>query len=212
MAYPAAPWRLRGCALHALRLIPSEQAAASLPPSVRAVPAVPRRTPVLLFIASYSAGSTLHYHELIVAVAARVRARLGFWIAHIYVDEPSSMAGGREIWGLPKQLASFEWDLESAGEVRVRQGERLLCAVSCRPPKLSLPLPLYLPVLTRLNSRLCRFEGRGRSAVSRTPGAVHVPADSPLSTLGLEHSRSIFCHRGLDVRVGPPRPLMTEDS
>jgi acetoacetate decarboxylase len=205
--YPPPPWKLRGSALHAVHLVRREQAAASLPPPVRAVPVVPGRTPALLFLASYASGSTLRYHELIVAIAARCRASLGFWIAHIYVDEASSVAGGREIWGLPKQLASFDWDLESSGEVRVRQGERLLCALRCHPPRLSLPLPLYLPVLSRVQSRFCRFEGHGRSALSRSSASVQVPADCPFSTLGFQRSTSVFHHRALELAVGAPRPL-----
>ena len=52
-------------------------------------------------LANYT-GGTLAYHELIVFSHATTR---GMVISHIYVDAEQSMHGGREIWGLPKELA-----------------------------------------------------------------------------------------------------------
>src|SRR5919202_710345 len=61
-------------------------------------------------LARYGPGSTLEYHELVVfAGVARVGARVGFVVAYIAVDSPASLAGGREIWGLPKRAAEFAW-------------------------------------------------------------------------------------------------------
>lgn len=61
-----------------------------------------------VYCAHYGAGSTLEYLELIVIPGLVRRGhRLGAWISHIYVDDAQSVAGGRSIWALPKELAEF---------------------------------------------------------------------------------------------------------
>jgi hypothetical protein len=72
-------------------------------------------------LANY-AGGTLAYHELIVF-------RPGVKVAHIYVDSPESMRGGREIWKLPKELAEFTY---SRSFVEVRQDGRTLFSARIR--------------------------------------------------------------------------------
>ena len=52
-------------------------------------------------LANYTSG-TLVYRELIVFSHATAR---GMVVSHIYVDDEQSLSGGREIWGLPKELA-----------------------------------------------------------------------------------------------------------
>jgi len=48
-------------------------------------------------------------------IAALVGYRQIRWLGfHIYVDNPDSIAGGREIWGLPKEMAEFTWEKASA--------------------------------------------------------------------------------------------------
>ncbi len=149
-------------------LLALERAQAWCPAPLRVLPVVPGRTLALLYLARYGQGSTLCYHELIVACAlARSPAAgghpaaSGFWISHIYVDDVRSQAGGRAIWGLPKALARFEWDAarseweapsrDSADPVshtvRVFQGEQLLCALECGSAHTPGPLRLLSGLL-----------------------------------------------------------------
>jgi acetoacetate decarboxylase len=45
----------------------------------------------------------LEYNELIIIAAVLgYKGKFGAWISHIYVDNPDSVAGGREIWGYLK--------------------------------------------------------------------------------------------------------------
>src|SRR5690349_21774012 len=121
LSYPPAPWRLRGASVQSLRLVRVEQAHRFVPAGVRIVPVVPRRTLAAMYCARYEAGSTLQYSELAMAPAlVRTRGKIGFWISHLYVDNPVSVAGGRETWHLPKQLAAFHWNAEGH-EVLVTQ-------------------------------------------------------------------------------------------
>lgn len=53
---------------------------------------------------------TLQYDELIVGPLARRGLYLGTWIEHIWVDSVPSLWGGRRIWGLQKELATFDWN------------------------------------------------------------------------------------------------------
>lgn len=61
---------------------------------------------------SYEPGSPLTYSELLVArlVSPAEHGRCAS-ITDIWVDSPASMAGGRDLWAIPKDLCDF--DLES---------------------------------------------------------------------------------------------------
>src|SRR5215813_13155259 len=87
-------------------------------------------------LANYT-GGTLAYHELIVFRPACV-------VAHIYVDSPESMRGGREIWKLPKQLADFTW---SRDHVHVAQDGRTLFEARIRRRPGFLPLAIPAPAI-----------------------------------------------------------------
>ncbi len=78
-----------------------------LPSGVRPVTAFGRAVVATAFV-DYLPGSLLPYRELLAAVVVRDGLRLGLSITHIWVDSPASKAGGRELWGIPKELAGFK--------------------------------------------------------------------------------------------------------
>lgn len=101
ISYPPAPWHMHG----------------SLWLSVfRLAEAVDERHPAGVYgaaLVSYEEPSPLTYGELLVARSTRNAAGKGaVTITDIWVDSPASMAGGRELWAIPKQLCDF--DLESS--------------------------------------------------------------------------------------------------
>src|SRR3954468_6618453 len=65
---------------------------------------------------SYEEGSPLTYHELLVARPLET-AEHGrrVTITDIWVDSPESVAGGRELWAIPKGLCDFTFDTSHAG-------------------------------------------------------------------------------------------------
>ena len=79
---------------------------------------------------SYEPGSPLTYSELLVARPIPVPGRRGrrasipgsSWarsarveITDIWVDSPASVAGGRELWAIPKGLCDFDLDTVRRG-------------------------------------------------------------------------------------------------
>lgn len=203
MAYPQAPWRLQGRAVCLLHLLDISRVRAFIPPELSTVSPLPGKTLGGICLAAYEAGSVLAYHELIIISAlVRYRRRLGAWISHIYVDDPCSVAGGHEIWGLPKQLAEFTWD-EPSGPVVVRQGKQLLCTLQ---PNRRLPLvrlPVFLPALSRKGEELVWFRSTGTARPGLTRGELEVPSTSPFSALGFKRGLGIYLHP-FEVLVHPP--------
>jgi len=111
MSYPPEPWYLGGSLLVSAFRVP----VAALPGELAAT--LPRhRTPVVaaghaligVAFARYTPGGVLAYDELLVAAPSLDRAALRYTIPQIWVDSAVSLQGGRELWGIPKQLASFE--------------------------------------------------------------------------------------------------------
>jgi hypothetical protein len=66
---------------------------------------------------SYEEGSPLTYSELLVARALPASAGKGrkVSITDIWVDSPASVAGGRELWAIPKGLCDFDLDTSHRG-------------------------------------------------------------------------------------------------
>lgn len=66
---------------------------------------------------SYEPGSPLTYSELLVARLVDAGERLGkrVCITDIWVDSPASVAGGRELWAIPKELCDFDFETSRRG-------------------------------------------------------------------------------------------------
>jgi acetoacetate decarboxylase len=68
-------------------------------------------------LVDYQEGSELLYRELLVARPVRA----GRWgrvrVTDIWVDDEESRAGGRSLWGLPKEMAHFDLVDEQDGQV-----------------------------------------------------------------------------------------------
>ncbi|PPS45918.1 acetoacetate decarboxylase family protein [Chroococcidiopsis sp. TS-821] len=126
--YPQPPWTLQGFAVATLHLVDIDRVRALIPQQLDIISVLPGKTVGGVYLSNYTTGSVLEYSELIVVAAAVTHSgKIGGWVSHIYVDNPDSVAGGREIWGLPKELAEFIWGNNS---VSVRQGDRPLCTLN----------------------------------------------------------------------------------
>lgn len=106
-AYPPAPWHMHGSMwLTVFRL--GHDVDERHPAGVYGAAVVDYRDP-----------SPLSYGELLLArtvepASGEKRGRV-VTITDIWVDSPASMAGGRELWAIPKELCDFELDSESRG-------------------------------------------------------------------------------------------------
>jgi len=95
--YPPAPWHMHGQLwLSLFRVRPGDH---------------PERKPGVYGVAlvSYEPPSPLTYSELLVArmVATGGTPPKAVSITDIWVDSPASVAGGRELWAIPKDLCDF---------------------------------------------------------------------------------------------------------
>ena len=107
-SYPPAPWHLRGTARVSLwRVRADELPVACLPPGARPVTLLGRAV-VGTGWAAYGPGGVLTYNEVLAVVRVRLAGRLCTTVTHIWVDHPAYVAGARELWGIPKQHATFQ--------------------------------------------------------------------------------------------------------
>lgn len=200
MGYPEAPWTLQGYAIQTLQLIDVERSRLFIPPELDLVSVWPGKTIGGVYLSSYGSGSELQYNELIVVAAlVNYSGKFGGWVSHIYVDNPDSVAGGREIWGLPKEMAEFTWMKGEQSSVIVRQGTRQLCRLSYSQPSFGWRMPLSGNVLSVLGSDLLLFKGELESRVGLISSQLEVPPESPFANLKLEQPwLTAYCD---DMRV-----------
>ncbi|MTE22250.1 hypothetical protein F0L17_24740 [Streptomyces sp. TRM43335] len=152
--YPPAPWRFRG---HLWAAVLPVRDRLPVPADLR-----PLGSPFRLAVGlvRYREG-TLRYDELALGPLVRRGRRAGLLIDRIWVDDAVSVRGGRDIWGLPKEPAEFEW---SGRSVRVRDRDGPVAELSFgpgRPARLALPsVPLPLPGFSGSAGRRLFVPGR----------------------------------------------------
>jgi acetoacetate decarboxylase len=187
MTYPPAPWNLKGFAVQTLHLVEIDRARNFVPAGLEIVSVLPGKTLGSVYVSSYQAGSVMEYNELIVAAAVvRDRGKVGSWISHIYVDNLDSVAGGREIWGLPKEMAEFTWENNS---VTVNQENRNLCRLNYQDNLLSflrLPQNLSANSFSGLSSELLLFKASFQAKINSISAKLEIPSDSPFVNLNLK--------------------------
>ena len=188
MSYPAAPWHLYGTALQSLHAIDVEKAKQFVPLDFDIVSVLPGKTVGSVYLSVYEPHSTLQYHELIVVPAlVRYRGKIGAWISHIYVDNPQSVEGGRNIWGLPKQMADFTWDDR---QVTVSKDNSLLCRVD--RSSIAVPLSFWQKIKVSadafggLERDVLAFQGNLEAQLNWSPFRLNIPAQSPFAPIFLQ--------------------------
>ncbi len=104
MPFPSPPWRMRAQMWLSLFVLGSTPRS-DRPPGLYGAAVV-----------DYQQGSPLTYHELLVARLLRDGVRPRVRITDIWVDSPQSLAGGRALWAIPKDLAHLPLQV-AAGRV-----------------------------------------------------------------------------------------------
>jgi hypothetical protein len=137
VSYPPEPWHLGGVLHASVWRLPVAELPATFPPGVRPSLWFGRATLVTAWVI-YEPGSVLDYHELMAVVRVRLKGRTLNTVTHIWVDNVSSLTGGRELWGIPKELAMFRSNNGSEFEaIAAANGHRI---ASLRfSPRLTLP-------------------------------------------------------------------------
>ncbi|NEP16744.1 MAG: acetoacetate decarboxylase family protein [Leptolyngbya sp. SIO4C1] len=206
MTYPNAPWQLRGYCLQTLHWIDIEKARPFVPAEFELVSLWPGKTLGGVYLSAYRAGSVLEYSELIVVPGlVRYAEDIGGWISHIYVDSADSVAGGREIWGLPKEMAEFDWRDRT---VTVSQAGQLLCSLTYREDWFSfinnLPSQLTGTVFSRAAGQILKFEGDFGARSQLVSSQLTVAADSPFAALDLAQPWLTIYAQDLELTAHAP--------
>jgi hypothetical protein len=205
MAYPPAPWTLRGHSLQTLNLVDVAKARPFVPPELDIVSVLPGKTLGSVYVAAYETGSSLEYNELIVVPAlVRYGNQIGSWISHIYVDNPDSVAGGREIWGLPKELADFSWQMAKPGQVTVQQGSRSLCTLTYDWQFNLWRQYLPVPGLSMLQENYLLFKGEAEANLALVGAKLVIPTESPFAGLDLGQPWLTIQSKALKLVAGAP--------
>jgi acetoacetate decarboxylase len=200
--YPPPPWRLAGRLVVAFAPLRVDVARALVPAPLVLLPVWRGRALAMLIVGVYGKGSTLRYGEVAGVVGpVRAGARPGGLVTSIWVDDERSLAGGRQVWGLPKQRATLRWragaleayDAAGAPIVRARW----------REPRVHMPVPAAAPFIAVLDGTVRRAWLTGRLDLAPTRVELDIPAGSPLARLALTGDCLALTGR-LDVRVRAP--------
>ncbi|MFD3934672.1 acetoacetate decarboxylase family protein [Streptomyces sp. NPDC058611] len=179
--YPPEPWHLAGQMYLSLWAVP-RGALPPLPAGVRPLTVAGRALTGAAWV-RYEGDSVLRYDEVLSAVLVRDGLRPRVTITDIWVDSPPSMAGGRELWGIPKELADFDLATGRDGVLRAsaRTASGELAAASFRA-RTRLPgrWPVAYRVLQQLEGRLVTSPVRSRCAVGPARAQWRIPPGSPL--------------------------------
>ena len=163
--YPPAPWRLRGTLWAGLF---RAEAPVVLPAGLRHL--LGSRWLVVLLV-RYLDG-TLIYDELVVGSPARRGVRIGLFAHRIWVNNAASVHGGRGIWGLPKEMATFAW-CENGVQVRDDAGPVADFAMDPHRGRLP-PFWLFAPFLGRRRHGAWLYTVASLSARRCRPGGLRL--------------------------------------
>jgi acetoacetate decarboxylase len=208
MRYPQAPWTLKGFAFQTVHLIDLAKASPFVPPELEIVKATPSKTIGGVYLSQYSSGSNLQYNELIVVAALVKRGnQIGAWVSHIYVDNLESIAGGREIWGLPKEFAEFHWQTGEQGRVVVRQQDQVLCSLSANW-RLSLwRQRIAFPSYSQLAENFLLFNAGADANFGLVGARLEVPDSSPFAKLIDSPPVLVVSADSLELVVNAPKAV-----
>ena len=197
VAYPAAPWQMVGSLWLSLFRLKHDV------DELR-----PKGVYGAAFV-SYEEGSPLTYSELLVArpVKSDQHGRR-VTITDIWVDSPASVAGGRELWAIPKGLCDFTLESSYRGPVTSTEWsasiERRPIAsarftdVSRAAPRLPFKGGTWQPELPEGGGeKTATLQGSSKAAPCR--GSWDFAADGPLGWL--RGARQLASFRQADFRM-----------
>ncbi|BAY36881.1 hypothetical protein NIES2111_12150 [Nostoc sp. NIES-2111] len=209
MQYPPAPWTLKGYAIQTLHLVDIDQVRSLIPPELNLFSLWPGKAIASVYLSYYSSDSVMEYSELIVALAVTADKGFGGWISHIYVDNENSVAGGREIWGLPKEYAQFTWQEKS---VTVHQGNQNLCTLNFSQPNFAWRQTLAAPGFSKLDHNLLTFTAKFEGLMGFVGANLEVPNTSPFSSVGLGQPFLTVRYDQMVLQVDAPKVISPQST
>jgi len=200
VAYPAAPWQMVGSLWVSLFRLEHD---------------VDELRPAGVYGAafvSYEEGSVLTYSELLVArrvPSGRFKGRVS--ITDIWVDSPASVAGGRELWAIPKGLCDFTLESSYRGPVTTSEWSASLerrpiasarfTDLSRVAPRLPFKGGTWQPELPEGGGeKTATMQGSAKAAPCR--GSWDFDADGPLAWLRGARQLASFRQAGFRMSFG----------
>lgn len=180
---PPSPWVVQGSALVIIGRL-GRRAARDLAGNPRGLVGLPGLGSIaVLGLIRYDDTPVGPYHEVVVIPGVLWRTLPGALISHMLVDSARSRLAGRALWGLPKELAHFDWQPERL-TVADPTGQTVLTA-SWQPTGMRLGFLLPpLPVATLRGPRRQLFvTGGWLTGMRRARVALAIPATSPFASL-----------------------------
>ena len=206
--YPPEPWYLGGSLLVSAFCVPVADLpasfAASLPPRRRPL-ALRGHALVGVAFANYVPGGVLAYDELLIAVPSLRAGRLRYTIPQIWVDSAASRAGGRELWGIPKELAVFERSTTTAGaSISMALGDRTIASVTAQYKRLRVPgmRQFALPIVQAEQGRRVLSNNRVVGRMSALSATWTFAPDGPLGYLASRRPLASFALRDASIIFG----------
>lgn len=159
-SYPSAPWHTHGRAFVQPFLVDAKQL--QLPAGFTPVTIAGRAVGVLGLV-EYRSPSPLVYAELVwMPCLVRAAGARGYFVEKMYVDSDASLAGGREIWALPKQKAQFSI-AEDTATIETEDGTHLVLELRHRGP--SVHTAAGAATLQERGDEVVRFRGTGKTLI-----------------------------------------------
>ncbi|MFE0519102.1 acetoacetate decarboxylase family protein [Streptomyces sp. NPDC058954] len=199
--YPDEPWHLAGQMYLSLWLVPR----AELPrvvPGTTPFTAAGRGLVGAAWVV-YENNSVLHYNELLRAVLLRDGLRPRICITDIWVDNEASLAGGRTLWGIPKEMAAFDIRRAQATSFAAMSDEGPLATgryIELR--RLPGRWPLAYTLAQTLNGQIKISPVRSSAAVRLARAEWRTPDDSRLGALSRRTPLLSLTLRDFALRFG----------
>ncbi|MFI1921429.1 acetoacetate decarboxylase family protein [Streptomyces sp. NPDC020377] len=199
--YPDEPWHLAGQMYLSLWRVPRAELP-PVPPGTRPLTVGGRGLVGAAWVV-YENDSVLHYNELLRAVLVRDGARPRVCITDIWVDSETSLAGGRALWGIPKEMAIFEVQRSDGMSCAAKTGRGTLAAGRFTE-RGGLPgrWPLAFGLAQTLDGRIRTSRVRGSAALRLSRAEWTAPADSRLGALGRRAPMVSLALRDFTLRFG----------
>jgi Acetoacetate decarboxylase (ADC) len=197
--YPPEPWDLRG-QLHASAfLVPLSAVPVDLPPGCSPI-RLGRFGIVGTAWVSYEPGGVLSYRELMATLLVRRGRKVLPTIVRIWVDSEASRDGGRALWGIPKELATFEF----AGDGYRAHDENGAIASGTVRPRRGLPgrLPVAFSIVQWLGGAAKISPVRSRAGVAVASVTFDADPSGPLGFLAGRRPIASFSMRDFRMSFG----------
>ncbi|MCU1684523.1 MAG: acetoacetate decarboxylase [Amycolatopsis sp.] len=198
--YPPEPWNLAGQAYVSTWRVPLPDLPA-LPEGAEPVVLGGKAVVVTAWI-DYRKPGQLTYHELLSTVAVRGR-RAAASITEIWVDSKVSLAGGRALWGIPKDLATLPFH-EGRTFTASASTEDDWNATAAFTRRVGVPLaaPAAFDVVQTLGGRPRRSPVRAKARPHLASANWNINPDGPLGYLAGRRPVASMILRDFEIKFG----------